>query len=218
MTDKKSHTKSDSTSGGKAHDPKKDGQSPDPARDKQKGPAPQTSGEDELLKKVHEMEQEEQKVHEQATAQAKAEDESKKKIDELTNHLARCMADLQNYRRRAEEDKVRFVKFANAELLKALLPALENLDRTCKHLPENLKDDAWAKGVLHTQADLWKALDKFGVKKIAAVGQKLDLKFHEVLMAGPGEKDVVIEELDPGYTIHGETLRAAKVKVGDRSQ
>ena len=138
-----------------------------------------------------------------------------KKIEELTNHLARCMADLQNYRRRSEEDKGRFVKFANAEMLKILLPAIENLDRSCKHLPDNLKEDAWAKGVLHTQADLTKALAIIGVKWIETVGKKMDLKFHEVLMQGPGEKEVITEELDPGYTLNGETIKAAKVKVGD---
>jgi len=141
-----------------------------------------------------------------------------KKIEELTNHLARCMADLQNYRRRSEEDKGRFVKFANAEMLKVLLPALENLDRSCKHLPDNLKEDAWAKGVLHTQADLTKALDRIGVKRIETVGKKMDLKFHEVLMQGPGEKEMIVEELDPGYTLNGETIKPAKVKVGDGSK
>ncbi len=141
-----------------------------------------------------------------------------KRIEELTNHLARCMADLQNYKRRSEEDKGRFVKFANAELLKVLLPALENLDRSCKHLPDTLKEDAWAQGVLHTQADLTKALANLGVKRIETVGQKLDLNFHEVLMQGPGEKEVIVEELDPGYTLNGELLKAAKVKVGDGSK
>ncbi|MBI5422214.1 nucleotide exchange factor GrpE [Candidatus Peregrinibacteria bacterium] len=147
--------------------------------------------------------------------QSAAIDEGTKKVDELTNALARCMADLQNYRRRSEEDKARFVKFANAELLKVLLPALENLDRSCKHLPEELKENAWAKGVLHTQSDLTKALALLGVTKIETVGKKLDLKFHEVLIQGPGEKDVIIEDLDPGYLVNGEVLKAAKVKVGD---
>lgn len=150
--------------------------------------------------------------------QATVADEGTKKVDELTNALARCMADLQNYRRRSEEDKGRFVKFANAELLKVLLPALENLDRSCRHLPEELKENAWAKGVLHTQSDLTKALALLGVTKIETVGKKLDLKFHEALIQGPGEKDVITEELDPGYLVNGEVLKAAKVKVGDGSK
>jgi len=152
------------------------------------------------------------------TDEGKDQGESQKRIEELTNHLARCMADLQNYRRRSEEDKGRFVRFANVELLKILLPALENLDRSCKHLPETLKEDAWAKGVLHTQADIAKAMDRIGVKRIETVGKKMDLKFHEVLMQGPGEKEVITEELDPGYTLNGETIKAAKVKVGDGTE
>ncbi len=142
-------------------------------------------------------------------------DQGVQKIADLTNALARCMADLQNYRRRSEEDKGRFVKFANAELLKTLLPALENLDRSCRHMPESLKEDAWAKGVLHTQTDLTKALALIGVTKIETVGKKLDLKFHEALIQGPGEKDMITEELDPGYLVNGEVLKVAKVKVGD---
>jgi molecular chaperone GrpE len=154
----------------------------------------------------------------QDSAKQEAANEANKKIEELTNHLARCMADLQNYRRRSEEDKGRFVKFANAEMIKILLPALENLDRSCKHLPEALKEDAWAKGVLHTQVEITKAMDKIGVKRIETVGKKMDLKFHEVLMQGPGEKEMITEELDPGYTLNGETIKAAKVKVGDGSK
>jgi molecular chaperone GrpE len=171
---------------------------------------------DPLAEKVAEAKKQDSEVRSQESA--KADEEAKKKIEELTNHLARCMADLQNYRRRSEEDKGRFVKFANAEMLKVLLPALENLDRSCKHLPDDLKENSWTKGVLHTQADLAKALERIGVKRIVTVGQKIDLKFHEALIAGPGEKDIIVEELDPGYTLNGETIKAAKVKVGDGSK
>ncbi len=203
----------------KHHDPKQDS-----------GVRSQDSAKaDDLSKKVEEAQKKDSEVKNQESAKQeipasagmtegagmKNEDESKKKIEELTNHLARCMADLQNYRRRSEEDKGRFVKFANAEMIKILLPALENLDRSCKHLPSALKEDAWAKGVLHTQAEIAKAMDKIGVKRIETVGKKMDLKFHEVLMQGPGEKEMITEELDPGYTLNGETIKAAKVKVGD---
>ena len=208
----------------KHHDPKKDEPKADDLAKKVEEAKKQDSAKTEdLAKKVSEAEKQDSELRIQESAKQeipafagmKNEDEAKKKIEELTNHLARCMADLQNYRRRSEEDKGRFVKFANAELLKILLPAIENLDRSCKHLPDNLKEDAWAKGVLHTQADLQKALAMIGVKRIETVGKKMDLKFHEVLMQGPGEKEVIVEELDPGYTLNGETIKAAKVKVGD---
>jgi molecular chaperone GrpE len=188
----------------------------EPKKTKLHDPKPTNPQTDDLAKKAEEAakadqgHRAEEKVNQEISPGVEM-----KKIEELTNQLARCMADLQNFKRRSEEDKVRFVKFANAELLKILLPAIENLERSCKHLPENLKEDAWAKGVLHTQTDLTKALSILGVKRIDTVGKKLDLKFHEALIAGPGEKDLILEELDPGYMVNGETLKAAKVKVGD---
>ena len=153
------------------------------------------------------------------TAEAKPEAEVKDvkdtKIDELTNALARSMADLQNFKRRTEEDQFKFIKFANAELLKTLMPVIDNFDRSAAHLPENLKDNDWSKGVMRIHDDFLKTLEKIGVKKIKAVGEKLNPKFHEALLAGPGEKDIVTEEFEPGYTFNDEILKPAKVKVGD---
>jgi molecular chaperone GrpE len=137
------------------------------------------------------------------------------KIEELTNALARAMADLQNYKRRTEEDQGKFVKFANAELLKILLAIIDNFNRSVGHLPEDLKKNDWAKGIVQIHDDFLKTLEKVGVKKIKTVGEKLDPKLHEGLIAGPGEKDVILEELEPGYTLNGDVIKVAKVKVGD---
>ena len=170
---------------------------------------------DDLQAKIEEAKKADEKVHEQEHEQAKAQDETEKQMNALKEALARCMADMQNYKRRAEEDKMRFVKFANSELLKELIPIIDNFDRSCQHLPDSLKEDAWAKGVMHTHDDLMKALEKIGVKRIETVGKKLDPTKHEAVLQGPGEKDVVVEELEPGYMYHEETLKPAKVKVGD---
>lgn len=140
------------------------------------------------------------------------------KIEELTNQLARAMADLQNYKRRSEEEKSSFVKFANAELLKIILPILDNLDRSITHLPEELKTNEWTKGMLHIHEDLLKTFEKIGLKKIKTVGEKLDPKKHDALLAGPGEMDMITEEYEPGYSLMDETIKPAKVKVGNGSQ
>ncbi|MBU1017935.1 nucleotide exchange factor GrpE [Patescibacteria group bacterium] len=138
-------------------------------------------------------------------------------IQQLKDQLARCMADMQNMKRRAEEDKFRFIKFANAEMLKILLPIIDNFDRACQHLPKNLKADDWAKGVVSTHDELMKALGKLGVKRVPTVGEKLDPTRHDAMLSAPGEKDVILEELEPGYLYHDETIKPAKVKVGDGS-
>jgi molecular chaperone GrpE len=184
----------------------------EPKKDKKHKSDEQTAGaQDDLMKKVEEAAKKDEEIKE---TEAKK-DEAQVKIEELTASLQRCMADMQNYKRRAEEDKMRFVKFANGELLKMLLPIIDNFDRACQHLPENLKEDVWAKGVVHTHDDLMKAVTKIGVKRIETVGKKLDPSKHEAVLAGPGEKDVITEELEPGYSYHEETLKPAKVKVGN---
>lgn len=137
------------------------------------------------------------------------------KIDELTAALARSLADFKNYKRRAEEDQAKFVAFANKELLLSLIPLIDNLERSATHLPEDLKNNEWAKGILLLHADLKKTLEKMGVKKIETVGRPLNPKLHEALMSGPGEKNVIVEEFESGYTLNGEPLKPAKVKVGD---
>lgn len=147
-------------------------------------------------------------------AEMTEEDMKEKQIAELKDALARCMADMQNFKRRSDEDRISFVKFANAELLKELLPIIDNFNRSCEHLPDTLKDDAWAKGVVHTHDDLMKALNKIGVKRIETVGQKMDPTKHEALIQGEGEKDIILEELEPGYVYNEKVLKAAKVKVG----
>lgn len=155
----------------------------------------------------------------QAEDQEKNKEEGKdNKIEELTNALARAMADLQNYKRRTEEEQGRFVRFANAEMLRQILPVIDNFDRSTNHLPEGLEENDWVKGVVQIHDNLLATLEKIGVKKIKTVGEILDPNLHEGLMAGPGEKDVITEEFEAGYTLNEDVIKPAKVKVGDGTE
>lgn len=166
---------------------------------------------DELEEKVKAAEEEDKKQQ-----QVQSDEGSKDaKIEELQEQLARCLADLQNYKRRSEEEKANFVKWANAEMLKNILPVLDNLDRSVTHLPEELKGNEWTKGMLQIHEDLMKTFEKLGIKKITTIGEKLNPNLHEAMLTGPGEKDMIVEEFEPGYTINEEVLKVAKVKVGD---
>ena len=153
----------------------------------------------------------------QATGGQTGQDPKDQKIEELTQALARSMADLQNFKRRSEEEKVSFLKYAHAEFLKNLLPFVDNLDRSVSHLPPELKENQWAKGVVHMHADLMKTLTSMGIEKIKTVGEKLNPNLHEGLMSGPGEKDVILEEFEPGYKMGDTIIKVARVKVGDGS-
>ncbi len=145
-------------------------------------------------------------------------DDQDSRIEELTHALARAMADLQNFKRRNEEERAGLFKYANIELLKSLLPFIDNLDRSIFHLPEDLKENQWTKGVIHIHADLLKTLETLGIQKIKTVGEKLDPLKHEGLMSGPGEKDIIIEEFEPGYIMGDTVIKVARVKVGDGTE
>ncbi len=169
---------------------------------------------DQQNAQINDDELEEEIIQEDSGAVAEPEGD---KEAELKEALARAMADLQNYKRRSEEEKVGFLKFAYSKLLSSLLPVFDNLGRSVSHLPDELKENEWAKGVIHINSDLLKTLESLGIKKMETIGQKLDPNKHEALMAGPGEKDTIVEEFEPGYTMGEEVIKAAKVKVGDGS-
>ncbi len=173
---------------------------------------------DELQKKVEEAKAADEDQNAVGTQQAASEQQSadsEDQAEQLKEQLARCMADIQNMKRRAEEDKFRFIKFANAEMLKMLLPIIDNFDRACQQVPDDLKENGWCTGVVSTHDELMKALEKLGVKRIPTVGETLDTTKHEAMLSAPGKKDVILEELEPGYTYHEETIKPAKVKVGN---
>ncbi len=169
---------------------------------------------EESQQKAEELKREEPKADETPPKASPLPDPA----EELKNALARAMADLQNFKRRSEEDRGRTVRFANMDLLKALLPVLNNLQRSADHLPQELKADEWAKGVMGVHSDMQKILEKLGLKKIPTIGEALNPQMHEALMSGPGKKDRIVEEFEAGYTYHGEVISPAKVKVGDGTQ
>ena len=189
----------------------------DPLNNKEKSEKNEKEKKIELKHEELDSEEISEEIQGKGQASQAQQDDKDRQIEELKNALARSMADLQNFKRRNEEEKVSFIKFAHIELLKNILPFVDNFDRTVLHLPENLKTDSWAKGVVHMHDDLIKTLTSMGIQKMKTVGEKLDPTKHEGLMSGPGEKDIIIEEFEAGYLMGDTIVKVAKVKVGDGS-
>lgn len=176
---------------------------------------------DEKIKKIEEENIKKEENNIENEVKIKNEEENNKisekdlKIANLNNALMRSMADLQNFKRRTEEERSKFIYIANTELILALLPVIDNLQRSMNHLPENLKDNDWVKGILQIHDDLNKTLNTLGIEKIKTVGEKLDPNIHEAIIQDKGEKDVILEEFDNGYMYNGKVIKVAKVKVGN---
>jgi molecular chaperone GrpE len=137
-----------------------------------------------------------------------------KAVKDLTELAARSQAELQNAKIRMEKEATDIRLFASESLLKRLLPTIDNFQRAFAHLPEDLKDHDWVKGVAAIEQDLMKQLSAAGLSKMEAVGHDIDPHKHEVLLEGEGEAGKVLEVLEDGYELHGKVLRPAKVRVG----
>lgn len=141
--------------------------------------------------------------------------EYEQQIGKLTEHLQRLQADFENYKKRAEAERGEVMNMAKLSVLTELLPALDNFDRAATHLPAELEDNPWAKGMSYVGAQLEQILDGMGVRKFSSLGETFDHNWHEAMeyVEGAGPPDIVVEELTPGYQIGERVVRPATVKV-----
>jgi molecular chaperone GrpE len=137
------------------------------------------------------------------------------RIDELTEALQRERADALNQRRRHDEQYTSLKNVVKAQVMRELLPAIDNLERALKHVPKDLEGNDYVKGVEGTVKQFDKVLGDLGVTKIKTVGEVFDPVLHEAVAMeeGDGTVEVICEELQPGYVVDGEVIRHAMVKV-----
>lgn len=141
--------------------------------------------------------------------------QKKNEVQELTEHLQRLQAEFANFRRRSEEQRAGFIDSAKTEIMAEVMPLLDNVERAAAHLPEELKENAWAKGVSQISKQAQETLKNLGVEKIESLGQAFDPHIHEAVGSDDsGASEVVVEELRPGYRMNDKVIRPAMVKVG----
>ena len=154
----------------------------------------------------------------------KKDDGIQKKIDELTDKLAkekdsylRLMAEFETFRRRNAEEKLNLVSSASAETIKGLLPVLDDCERAMQIL-ETSSDEAAKEGTALIYNKLMDYLKTRGLEPIKAKGEKFDTDFHEAVTPFPAPsedlKGYVLDVVQTGYTLNGKVLRYAKVVVG----
>ena len=141
--------------------------------------------------------------------------EAEKKYAECEEKWLRCSADLQNVRRRAEEDRLRFPTMGKVEIIKNLLPTLDHAELALKNIPQNPNE--WESGVIVVLQGILPLLRSSGLEKIDAVHVSVDPNIHEVLMS-EGDGSTVVEILQSGWRIGEVVIRAAKVRAGDKKE
>ena len=137
---------------------------------------------------------------------------------ELKNDLQRTRADFENYRKNVESRVSNAQNLGEKKAILALIPMVDDIERAISHLPEELVQNTWAQNVVKMSKNLEKNLSKLGVEKINSTeGTTFNPELHEAIQfneESEGEEEVIVEELRAGYTLKGEVLRAAMVKVG----
>ena len=143
--------------------------------------------------------------------------EFEQQLGELTLDLQRTRADFENYRKRVDAEKTAARENGQASAVLKLLPVVDNIERAIAYVPEDLKDNKWAQGVASLVKNLEKSLEGLSVQRIdAQPGVEFNPDFHEAIQFdedAQGEKEVIAEELQAGYTLNGNVVRHAMVKV-----
>jgi molecular chaperone GrpE len=132
---------------------------------------------------------------------------------QLKDRYMRTLADFENYRKRADREKTEFFKYALGEVLRDLIPVLDNFDRALEHAGEG---DDFHKGVALIYKQMWDVLKRHGLRPIEQSGVPFDPKIHEAVVREENPSvpsHTVVAILQKGYFLHDRLLRPAMVKV-----
>lgn len=147
-----------------------------------------------------------------------SETELRQQVADLKDQQLRSQAELVNFRRRAERDKLERIEAARASVVRALLPAIDDLDRAIGSETDNIA--AYRDGVELILRSLHEALGRIGVVAFDPQGDVFDPNLHEAAVQVPSdevEPGYVVEVYKPGYRIGERLLRPAVVSVSSGS-
>lgn len=135
-------------------------------------------------------------------------------LTQVQDQYQRVLAEYANYKRRTDQEKEQLGSFVKAEVLKALLPVIDNLERAVES-PEN---GEYKKGVEMVVRQFGETLGTLGLEEIPAQGQVFDPERHNAVMredADGVEPETVTEVYQKGYALGARVLRPAMVKVAN---
>ena len=149
----------------------------------------------------------------------------KEEIESLKDQRLRAVAELENFRKRAEKDQSDALKYGIANFAKEIINIGDNIERAKSSISEEVRSNESIKSVvdgldLIAQSTM-ATFEKIGIKKIESINQKFDHNLHQAMMEIEKydcEPGTIVQELIPGYTLHDRLLRPAMVGVSKKSQ
>ena len=173
----------------------------------------------ETTEQAPEQEQETEEVETSEDIIAKLNEE----ITNLKDQRLRAIAELENFRKRAEKDQSDALKYGVSSFAKEIINISDNIERAQSSIPEEAKNNETIKPVIEgidlIAQSVVTTFEKIGIKKIESLNEKFDHNLHQAMMEI--EKDdlepgTIVQELIPGYTLHDRLLRPAMVGVSKK--
>lgn len=155
-------------------------------------------------------------IQEEVENMAAALEEAKNKLQESEDRILRLAADFENTKKRLEREREISLKYAEENILKELLPGIDNIERAMDQGKEANNVESLLEGVELTRNGLMATLEKYGVKAIESAGQPFDPNIHEAIAMEETEEiepNMVLREFQKGYLYKDRLLRPAKVIV-----
>ena len=139
-------------------------------------------------------------------------------IEELQDKVKRQMAEFDNFRKRTEKEKSTMFEMGASDIIKKLLPIVDNFDRGFKSVTDEELETPFAKGMDMVHKQLLKMLEDADVKPIEALGGEFNPDYHNAVMHVEDDsvgENIVVEEFEKGYTYRDQVIRHSMVKVAN---
>lgn len=174
----------------------------------------------------------EEQVSEEPKDQEEAEISSEDLIEKLNEEITslkdqrlRAIAELENFRKRAEKDQSDALKYGISNFAKEIINIRDNIERAQSSISDEAKNNEAIKSVIEgidlIAQSVVSTFEKIGIKKIESLNEKFDHNLHQAMMEIENEElepGTIVQELIPGYTLHDRLLRPAMVGVSKKSK
>ena len=174
----------------------------------------------------------EEQVSEEPKDQEEAEISPEDLIEKLNEEIAglkdqrlRAIAELENFRKRAEKDQSDALKYGISNFAKEIINIRDNIERAQSSISDEAKNNETIKSVIEgidlIAQSVVSTFEKIGIKKIESLNEKFDHNLHQAMMEIENEElepGTIVQELIPGYTLHDRLLRPAMVGVSKKSK
>ena len=146
-------------------------------------------------------------------------------ITDLKDQRLRAIAELENFRKRAEKDQSDALKYGISNFAKEIINIRDNIERAQSSISEEAKNNETIKSVIEgidlIAQSVVSTFEKIGIKKIESLNEKFDHNLHQAMMEIENddlEPGTIVQELIPGYTLHDRLLRPAMVGVSKKTK